>query len=423
MTPSSITIDNNHSSREQKVIAGICFILKHFSPQEALFPRTIMAASTPGQITVNSKDEIFARFRAANYKDCRINAFPKYVSYGNINRQPANFIFIDLDLNNFDYDMVRLEKALNKTRKKIAEVFGDQVVPTVLWTGGGYHIYLPLSGNIVLEQYDVFTEFADWWRVHECKDLTSVFMGFAERFLTDNNSDKSHTPTIKSCLLRVPYTINVKYNDEANEITILHSAYKCGDDIFIADPTTAEGVAAVQYILRDFRYYLFNHRIKTKIEEVKRVKKEVATNSSNDKRLKWMETKARRMGMVVNKKVFLQQQQQTRQQQRSGYNPTMTTWVECMLRIGIPDFRKNAVDLILAPYLINTKRLSYNQAAQIIRDWLYNKCKPVSDLEFDAESQIKKALTNMINKPDFRHMSADTLRKRQPDLYRKVVLQ
>ncbi len=119
------------------------------------------------------------------------------------------------------------------------------------------------------------------WSVHECKDLTSVFMRFAEHFLTDGKNDKDHTATVKSCLLRVPYTINSKYND-VNEVQIIQSAYSYGSISFTADSNgsnIATTAAAVQYILKDFRYYLFDNRAKVKMEELKRAKKEMTDSN------------------------------------------------------------------------------------------------------------------------------------------------
>ncbi|MFL6317261.1 MAG: hypothetical protein ACJ71K_19095 [Nitrososphaeraceae archaeon] len=43
------------------------------------------------------------------------------------------------------------------------------------------------------------------------------------------------------------------------------------------------------------------------------------------------------------------------------------------MQTPIEDYRKNAVNLILAPYLINIKKLSYEDALNIINNWL--NCK------------------------------------------------
>ena len=59
---------------------------------------------------------------------------------------PPSFIFIDLDL--ADSKSKRdLDLALNKTLKNIKERLEDGH-PTVLETGGGYHVYQPIEGMI-----------------------------------------------------------------------------------------------------------------------------------------------------------------------------------------------------------------------------------------------------------------------------------
>src|SRR5919108_2363910 len=132
--------------KDDKVIReGIDFILSHF--EEPLFPRTISTfATNNAQITVYDRQGIFEYFKAANYLDCRINAYPAHSEYKGINRQPANFLFIDMDLKDFKSSDA-LDRTKNNTLRKIEKVLGkDTGKPTVLWTGNGYRIYQPLEG-------------------------------------------------------------------------------------------------------------------------------------------------------------------------------------------------------------------------------------------------------------------------------------
>jgi hypothetical protein len=226
---------------------GIDFIFSHF--KEPLFPRTISTfATNNAQITVYDKQGIFEYFKAANYLDCRINAYPAHTDYKGINRQPANFLFIDLDLKDFK-SKDALDKAKNNTLRKIEKVLGEDFKPTVLWTGNGYHIYEALEG-FILEEYDIFSEFADSWKKQKNKDLTTVFMHFAERFFTDNRNDGNHTPTVKSCMLRVPYTFNSKKclsNSTNSEVKLVQK--------------WNGQMPAINYLLRDFRHYLINEKL------------------------------------------------------------------------------------------------------------------------------------------------------------------
>ena len=86
--------------------------------------------------------------------DCRINAYPAYTQYKGINRQAPNFIFIDLDRCNFTTEKA-LRLALDRTLKNIRDLGAE---PTVLWSGNGYHVYLPINA-FVLEQEEVFAKF------------------------------------------------------------------------------------------------------------------------------------------------------------------------------------------------------------------------------------------------------------------------
>jgi hypothetical protein len=175
---------------------GLDFILSHFKEG---FPRTISTKTTQGrQIVVYSKEEALARFKAANYRDCKINAYPRFVEWNGINRQPPNFIFIDLDQGRFRL----IDRALHRTLKNISQRFNTKVHPTVIWSGHGYHIYLPVEA-FVLEQESEFNKFG-------C--ASRKFMQFSEEFLSENKADPCHTKglSFKNCMIRIPGSFNSK---------------------------------------------------------------------------------------------------------------------------------------------------------------------------------------------------------------------
>src|SRR5919198_1491213 len=80
------------------------------------------------QIIVYSKEEAIARFKQANFMDCRISTYPYWrpsivSDFANIKNTVApNFIMIDLDICNFDYDDDRLERILKQTLRRIKEL-------------------------------------------------------------------------------------------------------------------------------------------------------------------------------------------------------------------------------------------------------------------------------------------------------------
>jgi hypothetical protein len=122
-------------------------------------------------------NEVLEYFRASNYEDCRINAYPSFTKYDGINRTPPSFLMIDIDLKDFAPNY-KLDTALNRILKRIESKMRGH--PTVLWTGNGYHIYQPAAG-FILEEEEVFAKFID----PTGKDLTPKFMQFAEDFLTN----------------------------------------------------------------------------------------------------------------------------------------------------------------------------------------------------------------------------------------------
>ena len=200
------------------------FILSHF--EEPLFPRKMMTSASNGQFTVTSKEEIWQRCKEANYIDCRINAYPEHVEYQGIARQPPNVVFIDIDKSHFSRykDPVKmLDRALDKALKNISSVFGQGVAassdihvrqqqqehynirpirPTVVWSGNGYHIYLPIQ-SVVLDTYDPFSKDRFPSLFSSCNGkyfgsfVSEVFLKYAEDLFTEGKADPQHRPKYK----------------------------------------------------------------------------------------------------------------------------------------------------------------------------------------------------------------------------------
>ena len=66
-------------------------------------------------------------------------------------------------------------------------------------------------------------------------------------------------------------------------------------------------------------------------------------------------------------------------------------WIEKLLETPIDDYRKNAISLILAPYLINVKKLAYDSALNIINVWL-SRCGKLRQLDQNFSYMIRYAL-------------------------------
>jgi hypothetical protein len=308
--------------KDTTIKKNLDFILDHLN--EPLFPRTIMTKTLGCQKEVFSKQEALARFKASNYQDCRINAYPSHTEYRGINLTAPSFIMIDLDLKDFDYSQEKLNKVLGKTLNKINNEF-HAAHPSVLWTGNGYHVYLPILG-FILEEIDRFACYID----PNKKDLMSRLMQFAEDFFTEKKGDQQHRPSIKSCLIRIPGTINSKCNQEVKIVQRW-------------DGTRPP----INYVLRDFRTWLIAEDINDKLEEIKNSK--YRNSSTNSYRY---------------------------------CNTNTIPWIEKLLQTPIADHRKYALWRILMPYLFNVKKLSETKVIEVTQTWL-NKCDSLRSLDFN----------------------------------------
>jgi hypothetical protein len=65
-------------------------------------------------------------------------------------------------------------------------------------------------------------------------------------------------------------------------------------------------------------------------------------------------------------------------------------WIDILLDTVIADGRHRIIDLILAPYLINVKGLSTEQAIQILTDWI-GRCESYEATRGDIATYIMRA--------------------------------
>ncbi|MDQ3984654.1 MAG: DNA primase noncatalytic subunit PriX [Thermoproteota archaeon] len=332
---------------------GIDFILTHL--EEPLFPRTISTYRSEGrQFEVFSKEEMIKAFEQSDFLDCRVNAYPSYTEYKGINRQAPNFLFIDLDkdiVGTARAHRLALTNTLRNIKEKLSEAY-----PTVLWSGNGYHIYQPIEA-FVLEEEEVFSS-------NEFDQPSKAFLKFAEQYLSNNKSDPSHNPSFKSCMIRIPGSFNSKciLKGKDSEVKIIQrwDGYR----------------PKINLLLRSFHAYLVDQRIK----ELQRQKEQIK-----------------------------------KYRQKHGDDVNDIKWIEILLETPISDYRKNAINLILAPYLINIKKLPYTDAFNIIKDWL-NKCDSLRRLDSNFNYRLKSALEDAIQK-GIPSMSLAKLREKNKELY------
>lgn len=195
-------------------IDSVDFILSHFKSPTGIFPRKMVTLKSNGPISINSKEEILQKCSEADYRECLLNAYPEILEIEGKLVQSPNFILIDLDLSlctTCIYPIRKLDYLLKQTLIRIRENFHGK--PTVLWTGNGYHVYLPVQVQILDTEFEFFKErfqnlFSLNSQYHNCY-VSEVFMQFAERYLTGGKSDFSHRPGYSNCMVRIPDTYNM----------------------------------------------------------------------------------------------------------------------------------------------------------------------------------------------------------------------
>src|SRR4029078_389045 len=195
-------------------INSIDLILSHFKSSTVLFPRKMMTYSSKGPISIKSKEEILQRCREANSKECLINAYPEILENNGALIQSPNFILIDLDLSLCKTGICpirKLDYLLNQTLMQIKKEIHSH--PTVLWTGNGYHICIPVLVPILDTEFEYLKgRYQDLFsanrRYHDYY-LSEVFIQFAERYLTGGKSDPSRQHRYSNSMVRIPDTYNI----------------------------------------------------------------------------------------------------------------------------------------------------------------------------------------------------------------------
>ena len=179
--------------------------------------------------------------------------------------------------------------------------------------GNGYHIYIVLDIR-PLELIEELRELSD--------KPSEQFLRFAESVFTNNKKDSQHNPSFKSCLLRIPGTINSKN----------------GSEVKIIQRFDENNIPTIDnQLLREFRLYLADIDI--------RKSRMIKTNKS-----------------AGNLSI------------KSQYHSTIQyEWIEKLLETPIEDGRKYALWKILCPYLVNIKKLEYEESFKILKTWL-EKC-------------------------------------------------
>jgi hypothetical protein len=327
------------------------------------FPRTISTYKTEGrQIKVYNVKEMFKQFELSQFLDCRINAFPRFTKYKDINMQPPTFIMCDLDIMKF-----RTERQLLQALDETIENIGKDIkgVPMVLFTGNGYHVYQPIELP-VLEQESIFSKF---------HNPSTEFIRYSAQKWTNGKNDPSNHPSVNSCLLRVPGSTNSK-NNRMVEVVQEWDGNRPAANRMLAGFYLKLAAKELAYRSKQRNYYYQS---------------------------KFMKKNYRHYGHTIASPV------------RS------IAWIENVINnCGIADYRKLFLDLVLAPYLINVRNYGYETAYAIIALWL-DKCGRRNSLRFNAKYKARYVL-NRSRQTMIKPMNLETMRRDYPDMYKEINL-
>lgn len=162
---------------------GLDFILGHF---EKDFPRTISTQRTQNrQVLVDSKEQALELYRLSDNLDCRISAFSEGERY----KLEPNLIFVDLDN----------RAAKNEVLALFHKTIGG--IPTILDTGHGYAVIQPIQ----ISPFQGVT-----YKTKDSEELSKLFLQWSERYLSNSKCDSANHPSLKSCMIRIPGSVNSK---------------------------------------------------------------------------------------------------------------------------------------------------------------------------------------------------------------------
>jgi hypothetical protein len=326
--------------------SGLDFLLSHFS--EPIWPRNVATAATnTKQHIVEDRDKALLYFKGALGQDCRIAIYPNFdrmKEMGYQNLGPSHIpdqLLIDIDLDDENMQNSKngiMHNSVVKTTLRNIKKHLNGAVPTVIWTGNGVHILQPLSLEKALEDMPEFSKFRK-----NSTDVSVKFMRWAARRLSGERSDHNHNISFASCLTRCPGSINSKN----------------GAEVKIVQRWNGVRTKVPKQFITDFLIALVQKEIDEKSEERK----------------------------PSNIQGF-----------QSTEKSKTTPWIEKLIDIPMADYRKNARDLILIPYLIVRRGASSKETYDIVMNWA-NKCAELRPLQpsYNAyESRVRTRIQEVL---------------------------
>jgi hypothetical protein len=338
---------------EKQVESGLEFILSH--SRESQFPRTISTIATKnGQKPVQDIVGAMTKFQEASWQDCRISAF-------GIGQTTPDLIFIDLDASDFVSPRA-LKLGLTATLKNIKDKLGGY--PTVDRSGRGCHIIQPIHCPVNLDNVKEFANLTE--------HPNDKFLQFAKKYLSNGKSDPSHNPALRSCMIRIPGSLNSKCK------------------AFGLDPEVK--------IIQEWDGFRPDYRLLIGSFYADLVGK--------------------------NRELTKRFQSQNNNNNNNNTNGLPEPYIEKLLQTPITDYRKHARDLILVPYLVVRKGMTDpNQIYDIIMQWA-DKCSELKRLEpsrHEFANRTKRRIHEVMQKR-VPHMRLSILKEKNSELYENLKL-
>ncbi|MGH9953976.1 MAG: hypothetical protein ACRD5J_20360, partial [Nitrososphaeraceae archaeon] len=223
---------------KNKVIDGINSFVSMFEViGQPVFPRNIMTAEYSGFFSVHDIGQLFDAFKRANFKDCRISAYPPVKEDSML---IPNLLLLDLDYdhrltcdNGKEYADQMLKSKVNKILKRLQLTYNINNF-MVMHTGNGRHVLIPFLFDTPFEYVEEFSTYLQLMASKNKKNanntISEEFLPFAKKYLSCDQADLGNHPNFASMFLRVPGTINTKMKFGTMEIVRIEHEWSYESD-------------------------------------------------------------------------------------------------------------------------------------------------------------------------------------------------
>ncbi|MDQ3966778.1 MAG: hypothetical protein M3275_00100 [Thermoproteota archaeon] len=317
--------------RRNKIPEGIDFILSHFpsNEEEKQFPRTASTLVTEGgQKDVYNKEHLLALYEEAHGFDLRLSGYLNYAYFIKKGELPWGYCPSKVLL------LIDQERGDIKTTLHNIKLLCNGGHPSVLWTGHGHHIYLPL---LLTNK-----EFAN------NEQLTFDYLRFIERRVSNYQSDKAHKPALRSSMCRIPFSWNSKCVKEGSELF----------EVQILQKWDGHRPTPSRQLFEEF----MTMRTRSQIKELKQ---------------EIVQTK------IVKKIKAEEYTKQGGKKEKAVAKDPLKDFLIFHSK-GISDGRRNTLYYIISRYLIREQFMTPEQIEAICHDWL-RRCNLVSRLRYTPQ--------------------------------------